>query len=50
MKKNFSIPLLASLTLPTTVNAETYWIMAGGRSAPAGAYATSNSWSSLQVL
>ena len=31
--------------MPTTVNAETYWLMAGGRIAPAGAYATSNSWS-----
>ena len=39
--KRLLLPLLAALALPTSVNAETWWLMAVGRK---NAYATAN-WS-----
>ena len=37
------LPLLAAIALPTAVNAETWWLMAAGKSYQGGG-ATSNTW------
>ena len=42
--KRLLLPLLAALALPTVVNAETWWLMAGGRWEGKDR-STSNQWS-----
>ena len=45
MRRFLFLALGMGFLLPTAASAETWWLMAGGHSAPASAYATCDSWS-----